>query len=318
MKLLIIMFLLVSITGCAGTVKQSYQLNAKGEPIFSKYLGRPLMKRERTSKTTDLGGSLASSVESMAKQNIEQIKLDIAREKNRRGIDASQCNTATPEQIAAMPSATGAAYYANYGLCLISAQSSQMVSLMASALENALKGDSDLQTVAKVYGSAINTVETEDTRQISAVANPLQKVGLGIELRKGVQSGNEAVRDTGIAGINGAGDTTVGNISLGGGLSNGAQANVGEGEGGGSGQGTSTNTSNGGTTIVNIGDENNTAISNDSGRSFAGTTATQQIDSDGTGLLIQDGTVDQFNAIDENNAEISNQPQKRGDSLLDL
>lgn len=300
-KLILFAVLLISLSGCH-TIRSIASGGSEKTYVGENRFGVSKYNTKTTSKSAEVFEAAAKAIKNLPPQ---------------QEVRSLPCGGITFDQVKEL-GLSGQAAAMN---CLSAAQANRPMEILGDALASALgsKYQGEAHAIFAEAARAVDSIQSAALGKWNAVGN-FGKVTLGIaSISKAVRNGQDAQRDQSIAASENSGDTTVGNISLGGGLSNGAQSNDGglsgsEGElasagTGGNGQGTSTNTSNGGTTVLNIGDGNNTGIASDSARSFAGTRSTQQNDPSATGMLIDDSNVDQANAIDENNAELHNQPE---------
>ncbi len=318
MKLTATLLLLFTLTGCmSGKVEHIPMLDEKGNPIFSKYRGKPLIKKVKVSRSTATMQETSKQVESASKLGIKEAELKIAQIESRK----IECSEYTPEQVAALTKEGEVAYLNSVDKCSERAMFMSMLSILSNALDKALDGDSDIQTVAKVGGQTAVGIESEITERItvglSSGANLGGKLGL-YRVSESVFSG--AFSNAGDRNIT-VGDITSTSDQYNGAQSNDAMASSGElGNGTATGTGTSTNTrSDVSPTNINIGGSLNNAVATDDAGSLSGTTNSGLLEPSSTGAFNTDSNVDYQPVIDDNQPTDSpqtNSPQQGSENEL--
>ncbi len=184
-KLLILIFLSMLITGCAGMLAGNYYeepVIENGQVAKTVY-GTVIKKKTRTARSVSIMQSASTAIEKMATVQ-----------------PGNRCMSLTFEQINQLKADAQAAYIQGANNC-------NMFAAMERTVSQALgRAQSPQEAVARQFVSAVRASENGLTGRIKAIANPLA-------VTIGVKSIAKSFENVGIAAAK-TGNTTVGNISV--------------------------------------------------------------------------------------------------------
>ena len=280
MKYILIILSLV-LSGCSlprmlsGSYSETVATNpTTGAVLLSPVLKRPVILRNYTSKEVAVAKHSADSIKNAKSNNAVVPPIGLIK-----------CESMAVADLIKLDNASRLQYLSNVGACMrdnVLLASTLSASRVAEA---ALKGDSDVQTIAKVGGDTVQALGRESTAKLRAVTHPLGNIGIAVQVRKGYVSDNETNRDTTIAVAENAGDTTVGDIGL---PSSSQSASI-------SGEGASSSSSRSDvvTNTIIIGKDNTNTLATDEAQVFNDTRSTQQVDQEAIGVVNDDVNTDQ-------------------------
>ena len=159
--------------------------------------------------------------------------------------------------------------------------------------------------IAREKQVAVHHSEQGLTDRFNAVARPLGTIGLSVQARKAVESGNDALRDVGVAAAENSGDISIGNIAMGDtqtastsndsttGEASGSSGELGSAtasSGAGTSDGDATNTTGGNTYNLNIGKGNSMGVAQDNANLISDSDHAQNVATSASGTVL-DGDV---------------------------
>lgn len=288
-KLLLILPLLLLLTACPGKyVKEPVILEDGTVATYTNWRGKDkvLTRKIKISKSVAVWEAAAKAIAALPKEQAN---------------DASSCNflNFTPQQLVDMPSGTGQEYMRTMASCI---QGKGYSGVIAKALNQPQTQAEAIMRQASISTKYIQDGATQRQGQILSFGT---KGIVSIQARKTVEAGYKANTAIGVAGVENAGHTTVGNINVsndqyatadgntggnGGAGSGSGEGSTGFGGTGGSGTGTATNTAPGNSqTVINIGGTTNAGIVTDDAMLQNGTENSLMTEPDSYGVLTGDG-----------------------------
>lgn len=296
-KLILTALLALSLTGCAGLLAGDYTKTVATNPLTGEVLlnrfGIPIYNKTRTSR----------SVAIMRDNGTTSVSTK----------PADPCGELTTEVMAGLVqlTATGQAeFFRSRSDCQ---QTAAMGNIVAYATG---QPTTEAGQVAREKQKAVAHSEKGLTDRTVGFVGGIVSATTAKVLGDAVEAGFNATRDVGIAAAENAGniETTIHANQTVSTSSNDGEGGSGELGGSGTGGGNVEATQSGSTFVIGRGV--NSSQASDSAFSAAGVRNAQNIESSATGALNSGSNIDQQPVIDENQGELSNQPENGNDNGL--
>lgn len=298
-KLPIILIVTSLLVGCSGEYRK-IPLQKPDGTLVTNALGMPVYEKIKISRSVAIMERANEAASNLPKE--DQNKL-------------AHCMYATPDQLAAMPATTGVEVARMMGQCAMAAGYSDIV---AKALK---LPQSQVEAIYQNSQRVVASVEKGMTDRV-AIGGRVATGGLiTINTRKAIESSHDALKTVGTEAAR-TGNTTVGDINVSANQNTSADSNDGSGGGladastgengsiapslSGSGSGVSDTIKDGDVINLAIGNNNSIGVAQDAGKNAVDTQATQLLEPESTGLIVEeDANADQPVIGDDNQTEQS-------------
>lgn len=310
MKAIAVLALVLLLGGCSmfsGNSTETIAPNAKG--IF----GGSVKLKTKQSQAAAISDNAERAIVAMAQLESKRLDLEIAKAGNAVQIS---CYTLSSESFDKLQAAPKDTYIREAAQCQREQRYTSVISMLGDTIAGLSKGESDVSIVSRSFGTTIRSVASEGTKKLQAVVNPLA-ITLGIRERESTarRNGDNFSKTVKYAAEN-AGDITasisttqnVSSDSNSGGLS-------GDTGVGGSGSGVATGGTNGDTNY-NIGRGIYDTDTSDTAQSLVDADGSQLLNPGARGAVNNQSNVDQQSLIEENNADLNNQPRNGSDNSV--
>jgi len=296
----------------SGNSTEVIAVDQSGKALKGIFGGSVKLKTTQT-QAVALGGNEERTLIVMAELESKKLDLEIAKAVN--NVDIS-CYTLSAESFDNLQAAPKEAYIREASQCQREQRFTSVISMLGDVIGSLSKGESDMSAVANSYGQTIRSVASEGTKKLQAVVNPLA-ITLGIRERESTarRNGDNFAKTVKYAAEN-AGDVTA-SISTTQNVS--SDANTGGASGdtgvGGSGSGVATGGTNGDTNY-NIGRGIYDTDTSDTAQALVDSDGSQLLNPGAKGAVNNQSNVDQQPIIDEQNADLNNQPRNGSDNSV--
>jgi len=311
MRTLVILILTLALPGCAGITSvfsgnssETVAMDASGNPIVSR-LGTVKKLRTKQTQAAALGNNMQASMVAIAAVEVERLKLAQAELKSSAPVET--CKTMTIMQVNDLKADAQAVYLRSVESCQQRQFFASIIRQQNKTIAQLTQGKSDLAYVADSFGSTIRSVAHEGTAKVQAITRFATGGVIAISTERAIRSGNESIRDVGVAAATSKGNTTVGDITLSSSQHSTASGSggsaTGSGEGsvaGGSGTATSANDrSDLSPTYITIAGDANNSLATDTAAAQAGGEHSQNLAPSANGQVVDGGKQQGVNVADD-------------------
>ena len=318
MKAILVLALTLALGGCSmfsGNSTEEIAVDASGIALKGRF-GEAVKLKTKQSQAAAISDNAERTLVAMAQLESKRLDLEIAKAVNNVDISCYTLSTESFDKLQAVPKDT---YIREASQCQREQRFTSVISMLGDVIAGLSKPTSDIASVADSYGTTIRSVASEGTKKLQAVVNPLAvTIGVRERERTAQRNGDNYAKSVKYAAEN-AGDVTA-TISTT--IQPSADGNTGgsgtSGDGGagtgGSGSGSSDVVT--GETNYNIGRGVYDTDTSDTAQALIDSDGSQILSPNSKGAVNNQSNVDQQPIVDDQNAELNNQPRNGSDNSV--
>ena len=313
MKAIVVLALTLALGGCSmfsGNSTEEIAVDQSGVALKGRF-GGALKLKTKQSQAAAISDNAERTLIAVAQLESKRLDLEIAKALNNVNISCYPISSDSFDKLQAVPKDT---YIREASQCQREQRFTSVISMLGDVIAGLSKPTSDLASVANSYGVTIRSVASEGTKKLQAVVNPLAvTIGIRERERTAQRNGDNFAKSVKYAAEN-SGDvtatiSTVQNVSSDsndGGLGGDTSA-------GGSGSGVANGTMSG-ETNYNIGRGVYDTDTSDTAQALIDSDGSQILSPNSKGAVNNQSNVDQQPIIDDQNADLNNQPRNGSDN----